>query len=91
MGSGSDRRQARRCDGLAVALVMFVGYVKRDAAGQLWISLGVPFTYVYDIEGDKTRTVQFQAAGVLNPTSLFFTQQGRLLVTPGCYEFAPSR
>jgi hypothetical protein len=50
----------------------------------------VPYTYVYDAQGDKTRTVQFEAAGVLNPTSLFFTPQGRLLVTPGCYEFDPA-
>jgi len=58
-----------------------------DAQGQLWISLGVPYTYVYDAQGDKTRTIQFQAAGVVSPTSLFFTSRGRLLITPGCYEF----
>lgn len=61
-----------------------------DPAGQLWISLGVPYTYVYDPQGDKVRTVQFQAAGVISPTSLFFTRAGRLLVTPGCYEFDPA-
>jgi hypothetical protein len=61
-----------------------------DPAGQLWISLGVPYTYVYDTQGDKTRTVQFEAAGVLSPTSLFFSGRGRLLVTPGCYEFDPT-
>jgi hypothetical protein len=60
-----------------------------DARGQLWISLGVPYTYVYDAQGDKKRTIQFQAAGVINPTSLFFTSRGSLLVTPGCYEFDP--
>jgi hypothetical protein len=32
--------------------------------------------------------VQFQAAGVLAPNSLQFNGVGRLLVTPGCYEFA---
>lgn len=61
-----------------------------DPKGQLWVSLIVPFTYVYDMEGDKARTVQFQAAGTVAPTSLFFTRTGRLLVTPGCYEFAPN-
>ena len=61
-----------------------------DPAGQLWISLGVPYTYVYDAQGDKTRTVQFEAAGILSPTSLFFSGRGRLLVTPGCYEFDPT-
>jgi hypothetical protein len=29
------------------------------------------------------------AAGTIRPTSLFFTPDGRLLVTPGCYEFRP--
>ena len=33
----------------------------------------VPFTYVYDSVGDKRRTVQFSAPGLLSPTSLFFT------------------
>ena len=60
-----------------------------DMNGQLWISLVVPYTYVYDSDGDKARTVQFQAAGTISPTSLFFTSAGRLLVTPGCYEFDP--
>ena len=60
-----------------------------DLKGQLWVSLIVPFTYVYDTHGDKARTVQFRAAGTLAPTSLFFTAVGRLLVTPGCYEFQP--
>jgi hypothetical protein len=60
-----------------------------DGSGRLWISLAVPYTYVYDPQGDKVRTVQFSAAGMINPTSLFFTRDGRLLVTPGCYEFDP--
>jgi hypothetical protein len=60
-----------------------------DARGQLWLSLMVPFTYVYDRDGDKARTLQFSAAGVISPTSLSFAPNGRLLVTPGCYEFDP--
>jgi hypothetical protein len=60
-----------------------------DGRGQLWISLSEPYTYVYDTRGDKVRTVQFAAAGTISPTSLFFTRDGRLLVTPGCYEFKP--
>ena len=59
-----------------------------DRAGRLWVSLAVPYTYVYDQQGDKIRTVQFSAAGTISPASLFFTQNGRVLVTPGCYEFA---
>lgn len=57
--------------------------------GELWVSLSVPYTYVYDADGDKTRTVQFQGAGPISPTSLSFAPSGRLLVTPGCYEFDP--
>ncbi len=59
-----------------------------DPAGNLWVSLWLPFTYVYDVEGDKIRTVQFRGAGTLSPDSLFFESQDRLLVTPGCYRFA---
>ena len=62
-----------------------------DPRGQLWISMVVPYTYVYDAHGDKARTVQFSAAGIISPTSLFFTRTGRILVTPGCYEFDPGR
>jgi hypothetical protein len=73
--------------------VPFVTPVVRAAAvspaGELWISLAVPYTNVYSTDGDKVRTVQFSAAGIVAPTSLSFGQNGRLLVTPGCYEFDP--
>lgn len=62
-----------------------------DGKGQLWVSMVLPYTFVYDSHGDKIRTVQFQAAGLVAPTSLFFTRAGRLLVTPGCYEFDPDQ
>lgn len=58
-----------------------------DTNGNLWVAFVVPFTYVYDGDGDKTRTLQFRAAGIVSPTSLFFGTNGRLLVTPGLYEF----
>ena len=58
-----------------------------DADGNLWISLSVPYTYVYDASGEKRRTVQFRAAGIVAPNSLFFTADRRVLVTPGCYAF----
>jgi hypothetical protein len=61
-----------------------------DPGGRLWVAMAVPFTYVYDGDGDKVRTVQFNAAGIVNPTSLSFTPAGHLLVTPGCYEFDPA-
>ena len=71
--------------------VPFVNPVIRAAVvgpeGELWISLAVPYTYVYDADGDKARTIQFEGAGIISPTGLSFSSNGRLLVTPGCYEF----
>jgi len=58
-----------------------------DQSGNLWISLAVGFTYVYDANGEKRRTIQFHAAGPLAPTGLSFTPKGRVLVTPGCFAF----
>jgi hypothetical protein len=60
-----------------------------DPDGRLWISFAVPYTYVFDADGDKIRTVQFRGAGLVAPNSLAFGKRGRLLVTPGLYEFAP--
>lgn len=60
-----------------------------DASGRLWVSFVIPFTYVYDADGEKVRTVQFRGAGIVTPSSLSFTSRGRLLITPGCYEFQP--
>ena len=58
-----------------------------DRQGRLWVSLMQPVTYVYDSTGDKIRVVQFRGADILAPNSLFFTRDGRVLVTPGCYIF----
>jgi hypothetical protein len=60
-----------------------------DEAGRLWVSFVLPFTYVYDSDGEKVRTVQFRGAGIVAPSSLSFTSRGHLLITPGCYEFVP--
>jgi hypothetical protein len=49
----------------------------------------LPFSYVYAADGEKIRTVQFRGAGILSPASLWFSENGRILVTPGCYEFRP--
>jgi hypothetical protein len=59
-----------------------------DPSGRLWISFVVPWTYVYDTDGDKIRTVQFTTTGKFAPSSLSFGVAGRLLVTPGCYVFS---
>jgi len=66
---------------------MQVRSFNNDRDGNLWISLVVPYTYVYDSTGDKRRTLQFRAAGIVTPTSFFFTRDRRVLVTPGCYAF----
>jgi hypothetical protein len=58
-----------------------------DPQGRLWVSFVVPYTYVYDEDGDKVRAVQFRAAGIISPTSLSFPGGARVLVTPGLYEF----
>jgi hypothetical protein len=75
--------------------VPYVAPTVRTAAvsrqGDLWIGLTVPYTYVYDAHGDKSRTVQFTATGIFSPTSMSFTRNGRLLVTPGCYEYDPAQ
>jgi hypothetical protein len=70
-------------------VVPMVRAAAADAQGNLWVALVQPYTFVYDAGGDKARVVQFRAAGVISPTSLFFAASGRLLVTPGCYEFTP--
>ena len=59
-----------------------------DPEGRLWISFVQPYTYVFDGEGEKVRTVQFRAGSPLAASSLSFTGARRVLVTPGCYEFA---
>jgi hypothetical protein len=65
-----------------------------DPRGHLWISLMLPFTYEYDADGEKLRSVQFHAAGIIAPSSMFFahSEHGgtRLLVTPGLFEFDTS-
>jgi hypothetical protein len=61
-----------------------------DPAGNLWVALaGMPYTYVYDSNGERTRVVQFRGAGTITPSGLFFAPDGRLLVAPGCYIFQP--
>jgi hypothetical protein len=59
-----------------------------DADDRVWVSLNVPFTYVYDRSGEKVRTVQFRGTETMTPTSFFFTPSGTVLVTPGCFEFS---
>lgn len=58
-----------------------------DAADRLWIAFDAGFTYVFDGDGDKVRTVKFRGAGEVSPTTMFFGPAGRLLVTPGLHEF----
>jgi hypothetical protein len=80
----------RTVDGKEFPLVVpTVRAAAADAAGRLWVTFLIPFTYVFDAAGEKIRTVQFRAAGIMSPSSLFFTPQGRLLITPGCYAFTP--
>jgi hypothetical protein len=76
-------------DGRGLPLVLpLVRAAAVDPAGRLWVSLIEPYTYVYDGDGQKVRTLQFKAAGVISPASLTFARGDRVLVTPGCYEFS---
>jgi hypothetical protein len=58
-----------------------------DREGRLWIAFTVPFTYIFDRDGDKIRTVQFRGAGIMTPNSFFFAKDDKVLVTPGLLEF----
>ena len=58
-----------------------------DRAGNLWIALSVPVIFVYDPNGEKIRTVRLRAAGILQPSSLYFPDRRRMLVAPGGFEF----
>jgi hypothetical protein len=80
----------RKAEGGEQALVQpTVRSAAIDSAGSLWVAFMVPYAYVFDADGDKVRTVQFQAAGTLAPNSMFFGKNGRLLTTPGLFEFTP--
>jgi hypothetical protein len=81
----------RTVDGTELPLVVpNVRTATVDAQGRLWVAFLTPFTYVFDEAGEKIRTIQFRAAGIIAPSSLAFTANGHLLVTPGCYEFPAS-
>lgn len=82
-------RWPRRAGGELPLVAPMIRTAAVDRSGRLWVSFVVPFTYVYDPAGEKIRTVQFRANGLISPSSLSFTVQNRLLVTPGCFEFAP--
>jgi hypothetical protein len=82
------RRRAGNTELPIVPAMVRTAGVDRD--GNLWISLVAPYTYVYDAAGDKRRTIQFRAAGIVSPTSLFFTRDRRVMITPGCYAFEAS-
>ena len=60
-----------------------------DRAGRLWVAMPTSHVYVFDEDGEKVHTLQLIGAGVVTPTSMWFARDGRLLVTPGLYEFAP--
>lgn len=81
-------RWPRRGNGELPLVAPTVRTAAVDRSGRLWVSFVVPYSYVYDA-GEKIRTVQFRAAGVISPSSLWFNAKGRVLITPGCYEFAP--
>lgn len=82
-------RWPRRGTGELPLVAPIIRTAALDRSGRVWISFVVPFTYVFDNAGEKIRTVQFRAGGFVSPSSLWFSEKGRVLVTPGCYEFSP--
>jgi hypothetical protein len=80
-------RWPRRASGELPLVAPAVRTAAVDQSGRLWVSFIRPYTYVYDGNGEKIRTVQFRGAGIVSPSSLWFNADGQLLVTPGCYEF----
>lgn len=81
-------RRQRIEDGELPLILPSVYAAAADSKGNLWISLAVGTTYVYDETGEKRRAVQFRGAGMISPTGMSFAPNGRLLVTPGCFAFA---
>lgn len=76
-------------DGVRLPLIVpLIRTAAVDPAGRLWVSLVLPYTYVFAPNGDKQRTVQFYGAMPLSVTSLTFAKGDRILVTPGLYEFS---
>jgi hypothetical protein len=59
-----------------------------DRADRLWMAFDAGFTYVFDADGDKVRTVRLRGAGPVSPATMSFGPTGRLLVTPGLHEYA---
>ena len=80
----------RRIDDVTYPMVApMVRTAAVDRAGRLWVAMPTSHVYVFDEDGEKVRTLQLIGAGVVTPTSMWFARDGRLLVTPGLYEFAP--
>jgi hypothetical protein len=80
----------RRVDDISYPVVLpSVRTAAVDRAGRLWVALPTSHVYVFDADGEKVRTLQLIGAGAITPTSMWFAHDGRLLVTPGLYEFAP--
>jgi hypothetical protein len=80
-------RWPRRGSGEVPLVAPTVRTAAVDRSGRLWVSFVIPFSHVYDPDGEKIRTIQFRAAGITAPSSLWFNDKGRVLITPGCYEF----
>ena len=80
----------RRVDDVSYPLVRpTIRTAAVDPAGRLWVATPTSHVYVFDADGEKVRTLQLIGAGALTPTSMWFAPDGRLLVTPGLYDFAP--
>lgn len=84
-------RWLQRPDGAKPFPVPVVHTAAADRQGRLWVAVRTGYTYVYDQQGEKIRTIRFDGAKPIYPTSFYFTANGRLIVGPEGYEFLVNR
>jgi hypothetical protein len=81
----------RRVDDVSYPLIRpTVRTAAVDREGRLWVAMATSHVYVFDADGEKVRTVLLDGAGIIQPNSMWFSREGRLLVTPGLYDFSPA-
>jgi hypothetical protein len=84
-------RWLERGDGSKPFPIPVVHTAAADPMGRLWIAVRTGYTYVYDARGEKIRTIRFDGARQILPTSFHFPGPDRLVVGPEGYEFDIAR
>lgn len=76
-----------RKDGSKPFPIPVVHTAAADPLGRLWVAVRSGYTYVYDANGEKIRTIRFDGARQIQPTSFYFPRPDRLVIGPDGYEF----